>query len=639
MGASKAAERPGLRQAASAVRCAWVLLVLAACCALVLVRPAYADGRPLGVSGGIEGVDFTYECGVLTVVGETPLVVSMADPSVPSTDDGIVVDPGEGKTAHVTINGVRIERSNENPGAACSVTSGGLDLVIEGENSLTSTSGHAGLRNGENPLAISGVGSLFAEGRGAAGIGGDRGQNGANITIVGGTVTAVGDEPGAGIGGALMSSGSNITITGGTVKAQGGRFGAGIGGSYGYDLTGNSADITITGGEVTAIGGYGSAGIGGGYWGHSSNVVIEGGEVTAQGGERAAGIGGGEGGACKDVVIAGGTVMATGGEWAAGIGGGFDGDGSDIAISGGAVTATGGSEGAGIGGGVTGDGRNIAISGGAVMAYGGDFATAIGGGSGLDNNIRPCSGGRGSNIVIIGGLIAAIPGQTSDSDYAQGTVIRPIAQAIGSGYGSLTYGDSSIRGGFFADEARDWAGNTVYGLVPASGFAAAENREEATKEAFPVRVLPVATLELHAGVQHVCDGSAATAFEVVSIARYGGADALDAVAFEHREAGQSDWKDGLPKDVGTYRVRATLPEGTDAGGALYAAASAETDLAIVPADDACRTDDLADDRLAPAERRELSLAAAGDPTGALALVALACAVSAGALLRIASRRR
>lgn len=519
MGASKAAERPGLRQAASAVRWARVLLVLAACCALALARPAYADGRSLNVLGGQEGVDFTYEGGVLTVLGETPLTISMADPGAPPTDDGIAVDPGEGKTAHVTIDGVRIERTGENPGAAFSVASGGLDLVIEGENSLTSTFGHAGLRNGENPLAISGQGSLFAEGRGAAGIGGDRKQNGANITIAGGTVTAVGDEPGAGIGG------------------------------------------------------------------------------------------------------------------------GFNGDGSDIAISGGTVTATGGSEGAGIGGGVVGDGRNIAISGGTVMAYGGDFATAIGGGSGLDNNIRPCSGGRGSNIAITGGFVAAIPGQTSDPDYAQGPVIRPIAQAIGSGYGSLTYGDSSITGGFFADEARDWAGNTVYGLAPAPGYAAAENREEATKDAFPVRVLPVATLEVRADVQRVCDGSAVAASEVVSAARYGGADALDAVAFEYREAGRSDWKAGLPEDVGTYRVRATLPEGADAGGALYAAASAETDLAIVPADGGGRTDDPADDSIAPAERRGGALAATGDPSGALALIALACAVSAAALLRTASRRR
>lgn len=610
MGASKAAERPGLRQAASAVRWVRVLIVLAACCALVLARTAYADGRALNVLGGEEGVDFTYEGGVLTVLGETPLAISMANPGAPPTDDGIVVDPGEGRTAHVTIDGVRIERTGENPGAAFSVASGGLDLVIEGENSLTSTFGHAGLRNGENPLAISGQGSLFAEGGGAAGIGGDRKQNG-----------------------------SNITITGGVVTARGGKFGAGIGGSYGYDLTGNSANVTITGGEVTAIGGYGSAGIGGGYWGFCSNVVIEGGRVTAQGGERAAGIGGGQDGGGNDIVIAGGTVTATGGEWAAGVGGGFNGDGSDIAISGGTVTATGGSEGAGIGGGVVGDGRNIAISGGTVMAYGGDFATAIGGGSGLDNNIRPCSGGRGSNIAITGGFVAAIPGQTSDPDYAQGTVIRPIAQAIGSGYGSLTYGDSSITGGFFADEARDWAGNTVYGLAPAPGYAAAENREEATKDAFPVRVLPVATLEVRADVQRVCDGSAVAASEVVSAARYGGADALDAVAFEYREAGRSDWKAGLPEDVGTYRVRASLPEGADAGGALYAAASTETDLAIVPADGGGRTDDPADDSIAPAERREGALAATGDPSGALALIALACAVSAAALLRTASRRR
>ena len=154
-----------------------------------------------------------------------------------------------------------------------------------------------------------------------------------------------------------------------------------------------------------------------------------------------------------------------------------------------------------------------------------------------------------------------------------------------------------------------------------------------------MRVLPVATLEVRADVQHVCDGSAVAASEVVSTARYGDADALDAVAFEHREAGRSDWKAGLPEDVGTYRVRATLPEVADAGGALYAAASAETDLAIVSADGADRTGDPADGSPAPAERRGGALAATGDPSGALALIALACAVSAAALLRTASRRR
>lgn len=614
MGASKAAERPGLRQAASAVRWARVLLVLAACCALVLARTAYADGRALNVLGGQEGVDFTYEGGVLTVLGETPLTISMADPGAPPTDDGIAVDPGEGKTAHVTIDGVRIERTGENPGAAFSVASGGLDLVIEGENSLTSTYGYAGLQNGENPLALSGKGSLFAYGRlNGAGIGGGNGQNGSNITIAGGTVTA-----------------------------RGGGYAAGIGGGNGGDGT----NIAIVGGEVSATSESDSAGIGGGCSGNGTDIAISGGEVTATGGPAGAGIGGGNGfmaerdaGAGSSIIISGGKVTATGGFTGAGIGGGLVGNGLNIAITGGTVTARGGSEGAGIGGSLTGNGTDISISGGTVTATGGDFAAGIGGGSGLDDNYQPSLGGRSTDIAITGGFVAAIPGQTPDPDFAQGPVIRPIAQAIGSGYGSLTYGDSSITGGFFADEARDWAGNTVYGLAPAPGYAAAENREEATKDAFPVRVLPVATLEVRADVQRVCDGSAVAASEVVSAARYGGADALDAVAFEYREAGRSDWKAGLPENVGTYRVRATLPEGADAGGALYAAASAETDLAIVPADGGGRTGDPADGSPAPAERRERALAATGDPAGALALIALACAVSAAALLRTASRRR
>ena len=636
MDASKAKRREG-RAMAPTNRLLTAFLALVVCCGLASVQPAFADVRAFKVEGGVEDADFVYADGVLTVKSETPMTVSMVDPDTESTDHLIVVDPGEGRTAHVTINDVRTKKG-------LVVEMGALDLMLERENVF-----YTGIQNGDNPLVISGAGSLFAQGDSYnAGIGGRDGQTGSNITIAGGKIVAYGGYLAAGIGGGYLGDGSNITITGGSVTAIGGMQAAGIGGGR----RGNGLNVTVSGGEVVAEGGEFAAGIGGGDYdniltdcANGANITIANGTVTATGGYFAAGIGGGYGGALSgnghgmDIAVRGGEVTARGGDFAAGIGGSGYSDGKGIAISGGTVTAQGGSEGAGIGGAITGNGSGISISGGTVTATGGDFAAGIGGGSGLDNNIRPCSGGRGSNIAIAGGLVAAIPGQTSDHDYAQGTVIRPIAQAIGSGYGSLTYGDSSITGGFFADEARDWEGNKVYGLVPAVGFAAAENREEATKDAFPVRVLPVATLEVRADVQHVCDGSAVAASEVVSTARYGDADALDAVAFEHREAGRSDWKAGLPEDVGTYRVRATLPEGADAGGALYAAVSAETDLAIVSADGAGRTGDPADGSPAPAERRGGAPAATGDPAGALALIALACAVSAAALLRTASRRR
>jgi len=54
-----------------------------------------------------------------------------------------------------------------------------------------------------------------------AGIGGNNGAVGSNITINGGTVTTTGGYGGAGIGGGRTAAGSNITINGGTVTAKG----------------------------------------------------------------------------------------------------------------------------------------------------------------------------------------------------------------------------------------------------------------------------------------------------------------------------------------------------------------------------------------------------------------------------------
>lgn len=55
-----------------------------------------------------------------------------------------------------------------------------------------------------------------------AGIGGNMGYSGHNITINSGIVTAIGGDSGAGIGGGIYAGGFNITINGGTVTAIGG---------------------------------------------------------------------------------------------------------------------------------------------------------------------------------------------------------------------------------------------------------------------------------------------------------------------------------------------------------------------------------------------------------------------------------
>ncbi|MDD3363508.1 MAG: S-layer homology domain-containing protein [Syntrophomonas sp.] len=161
-----------------------------------------------------------------------------------------------------------------------------------------------------------------------------------NITINGGTITAVVNGSGAGIGGSGYGYGSgdggNITINGGTVTAQSWKEGAAIGGGR-YAAGGN---ITINGGTVTASGGSG-AGIGGGYRGAGGNIKITGGTVIANSNGagidgKGAGIGGGSHAAAGDIIISGGTLTIDV-HAAAGIGTGYDfgGSGSNITISGG----------------------------------------------------------------------------------------------------------------------------------------------------------------------------------------------------------------------------------------------------------------------------------------------------------------
>lgn len=135
----------------------------------------------------------------------------------------------------------------------------------------------------------------------------------------------------------------------------------------------------LGGGSLIAIGGGEAAGIGGGSGSSASNMMITGGAVTATGGYWAAGIGGGRGGSGSYITIGGGIVTATGGNLGAGIGGGSVGVGSNITINGGVVTAEGGTEGAGIGGGNEAAGNNISINGGIVTANTEDGGTGIDG--------------------------------------------------------------------------------------------------------------------------------------------------------------------------------------------------------------------------------------------------------------------
>ena len=361
--------------------------------------------------------------------GET--VITNHD-SETASKNTVTIKAEEDCTANVTLDNVNIDASDT--GKAAIHTEGNVTLELDGDNTLTGGTGHAGLEKNDN----TGNGTLIIKD--------DKNDDGTEKTEEqkkaetesgkgAGSLTATGGAGGAGIGGASSRSSSNITITGGNITATAGSnsgtrlvyCGAGIGGG-GF---GEGNNIKITGGTVNATGGegngfyhYGGAGIGGGYQRGANDIIISGNDtkVTATGKDGGAGIGGGFAGTANNITISGGTVDATGGSHGAGIGGGGNsyqsaaGSASNITISGDKthVTATGGLWGAGIGGGAgggvknstAGNASNITISGGTVIATGNGSAAGIGGGSGVAF-VRVPKAGSATNITISGGTVTA----------------------------------------------------------------------------------------------------------------------------------------------------------------------------------------------------------------------------------------
>ena len=198
-----------------------------------------------------------------------------------STENTLTINAEKDQTANVTLSDVNIDVSSEGKAAVTTTGEGNVSIELNGDNTLKSGKGHAGLEK----------------------------KNGGKLTIAdedkNGKLTAEGGKYGAGIGGGDQGAGSGITITGGEIKATGGQYGAGIGGGeYGI-----GKDIIITGGEVNATGGRFSAGIGGGSRGTGSDITISGGEVNASGGVNGAGIGGGLRSKGKDITVSGDTKL------------------------------------------------------------------------------------------------------------------------------------------------------------------------------------------------------------------------------------------------------------------------------------------------------------------------------------------
>ena len=359
---------------------------------------------------------------------------------IKTTHNAITIDAEKGNTAKVTLDNVNIDVYGSSKAALTVTGDGNTEIELNGDNTLISGRGHAGLEKADD---VSHGSLTIKDDLNNNGSKKEEGQPG-DV----GSLNVVGKGGGAGIGGRKGSyddtcqDTSNITITGGCIKAgpvdenleyYTGKYqdmwgeynsGAGIGGASSY---GDAKNITITGNaDVTAAGGYYSAGIGGSEYGNATNITISGNaEVTASGSHSAgAGIGGGEDGMGTNILIKDDAkVTAYAGYGSAGIGGGRYRGGS-VKISGSAdVTAFGAQGGAGIGSGedVYGTSNDdvrcnttVDISDKAnVTAVGSHGAAAIGSGNG-------CTKGK-TTVTITGGTVKAIGGEYS-------------ASAIGGGY-------------------------------------------------------------------------------------------------------------------------------------------------------------------------------------------------------------
>lgn len=181
----------------------------------------------------------------------------------------------KGVNAHITIDSLNIKTALTSPfnigdnisptieligdNVFCSTNASAISgilatsaLIIDGEGTLTSTSGvGAGIGNVKQ-LTVNGGTVIANGGSGGAGIGGSQDGSGQTVVINGGCVYAYGDGNAAGIGGGSSTTaggGGSFTINGGMVYAKSGGSGCGIG--YG-GRTSAKGTITINGGSVNA---------------------------------------------------------------------------------------------------------------------------------------------------------------------------------------------------------------------------------------------------------------------------------------------------------------------------------------------------------------------------------------------------
>lgn len=465
-------------------------LALTAALVVGMTLPAFAqdwyiEDGDISISAGETGNKVTQ--GSTTKENDTDTVIKSKDSSTASSNT-VTINADEGKTVNVTLDNVTINvdegyEHGYDPNAyktAVSVTgSGNTNIELNGNNTLTSGYGHAGLEH--NKTDDSGTLTIQDEKN-------DDGTAKGSASDTTGSLTANGGGRGAGIGGSDKHDGQ-ATITGGKITATGGNGAAGIGGGDGdkYAAVGGDGDVTISGGTITATGGSLAAGIGGGLDGNGT-VIITDGDITAKAtGRYGAGIGGGCGeipkgtliGGNGTVTISGGTITeASGGYMAAGIGSGLQGLGT-VTIEGDAVikNAQGGEAGAGIGSGTRGN-SEIIIRGDAVIenAESKENGAGIGSGQGdlypdgdgmvIDltvgnvtiegnakiENAKSGSGGSGIGGGVIGIGNVIIRGNAQIGNATGGE------EGAGIGGGALGTGDVTIEGNVTIENAQGGAG-------------------------------------------------------------------------------------------------------------------------------------------------------------------------------------
>lgn len=465
-------------------------LALTAALVVGMTLPAFAqdwyiEDGDISISAGETGNKVTQ--GSTTKENDTDTVIKSKDSSTASSNT-VTIHADEGKTVNVTLDNVTINvdegyKYGYEPNAyktAVSVTgSGNTNIELNGNNTLTSGYGHAGLEH--NKTDDSGTLTIQDEKN-------DDGSAKGSASDTTGSLTANGGGRGAGIGGSDEHDGQ-ATITGGKITATGGNGAAGIGGGAGdkYAAVGGDGDVTISGGTITATGGSLAAGIGGGLDGNGT-VIITDGDITAKAtGRYGAGIGGGCGeipkgtliGGNGTVTISGGTITeASGGYMAAGIGSGLQGLGT-VTIEDDAVikNAQGGEAGAGIGSGTRGN-SEIIIRGNAVIenAESKENGAGIGSGQGdlypdgdgmvIDltvgnvtiegnakiENAKSGSGGSGIGGGVIGIGNVIIRGNAQIGNATGGE------EGAGIGGGALGTGDVTIEGNVTIENAQGGAG-------------------------------------------------------------------------------------------------------------------------------------------------------------------------------------